>query len=74
MGKGRRVVEYAGTAPGKQAGRGPRLWAYSYQDLANLLGTTVEGLKARAKRRTFRPGDLESVFEAWLAVKQRSTR
>jgi hypothetical protein len=69
MAKGRRTVEFAGRAPGKSSGRGPRLWAYSYSDLAHLLSTTEDALRARVSRGSFSPGNLEEVCRAWASAR-----
>lgn len=63
------MVEYAGRSPGQSSGRGPRLWAYGYADLARLLVTTEEAVRIRAKRGKIQPGDLESICKAWAAAR-----
>jgi hypothetical protein len=62
VGKSRRVVEYVGSRPPR--GR-TRAWAYDYRDLAKLLGTTADALRARVHRGTFAPNDLESICREW---------
>jgi len=57
----RKVIE-SGLVP--KGGR-PRLWAYGYADLAELLGTTTEGIRCRVKRGTLDPGDLDDVCRAY---------
>jgi hypothetical protein len=57
-----RTVIESGLVP--KGGR-PRLWAYGYADLAELLGTTQDGVRSRVKRGTLDPGDLVSICEAW---------
>jgi hypothetical protein len=57
----RKVIE-SGLVP--KGGR-PKLWAYGYEDLAQLFGTTAEGIRCRVKRGTFDPGDLEDICRAW---------
>ena len=57
----RKVIE-SGKVP--KGGR-PKLWAYGYEDLAELFGTTVEGIRQRVKRETLDPGDLEDICRAW---------
>ena len=72
MWKGRRVVESSSKPPAKGAGRGPRLWAFGYADFARLLGTTEDALRTRAKRGTFDPSDLETVFTEWAEKRSKS--
>ena len=57
-----RTVIESGLVP--KGGR-PRLWAYGYADLAELLGTTQDGVRSRVKRGTLDPSDLVSICEAW---------
>jgi len=61
MGKSRRTVTYQGKAP---RGGHSRLWAYGYADLARLLGTTEQALRARVARG-WDPSDLGSVCREW---------
>ena len=62
MSKARRTVIESGRVP--KGGR-PKLWAYGYQDLAELFGTSPEAIRQRVKRGTLDPSDLESVCRAW---------
>lgn len=69
--KARRVVIESGLVP--KAGR-PRLWAYGYADLAVLLGTSVEGVRARVRRGTLDPSSLESICRALSRAQARGRR
>lgn len=62
MPKNRRTVIESGLVP--KGGR-PRLWAYGYEDLAELFGTTAEGIRQRVKRGTLDPSDLEDICRAY---------
>ena len=62
MGKARRTVIESGKVP--KGGR-PRLWAYGYEDLAELFDTTPEAMRQRVKRGTLDPGDLDDICRAW---------
>lgn len=66
MGKTRRMVEYAGRAP---RGGHTKAWAYDYQDLAELLGTTTGALRARVSRGTFTPGSLDAICREWATAR-----
>jgi hypothetical protein len=62
MPKNRRTVIESGRVP--KRGR-PRLWAYGYEDLAELFGTTPRAIRARVERGTLDPSDLEDICRAW---------
>jgi hypothetical protein len=51
-------VELSRAAPRK--GR-PRLWGYSYPDLARLFGMREPAVRQAARRGAFDPSDMESV-------------
>lgn len=67
MPKGRRVVEYSKLVkpPGKGKGRGPRLWAYSYRDLAAFYGVPEWTVRQAVARGEFDPADLVDVMRYW---------
>lgn len=70
--KSRRTVEHSDRKRAKGKGRGPKLWAYGYADLARLLGTTEGALRARVARGTAHPEDLAWVAAAWAGVRSGS--
>lgn len=68
----RRVVTYSGRQPSAHR-RGARMWGYTYDDLAQLLGTTAGALRVRTSRGTFDPGDLEAIAREWALRQQTLT-
>ena len=65
--KTRRTVETTDRPRRRGGGRGPRLWAYGYADLAKLLGMTEQAVRARVARG-WNPGDLEAICREWVRV------
>lgn len=45
----------------------PRLWAYGYADLAQLLGCSESAVRQLVARQRINPRDLSSVCAAWRA-------
>lgn len=67
--KTRRTVE---TTDRKRprGGRGPKLWAYGYSDLARLLGVSEGAIRQRVARKLFDPSDMEAVCRAWRLAEE----
>lgn len=62
----RRCRRFVGVSPRVKFGRGVKLFAYGYADLAALLGMSESAVRQAVGRKTFTPGDLRSVFEYLL--------
>lgn len=54
---------------GGSRGHGKKLWAYSYDEVAQAAGTTVAATRQAAHAGEFDPGDLGSVVE-WVSKRR----
>ncbi len=59
-----------GTAQGRGMDTGPvKLWAFGYDTLAHLFGTSLEAIRKRVQRGTIDPTDLKSLIESYIRDK-----
>ena len=49
-----------------RGGRGPKRFAYTYEDLARLFGITAQTVRKWASARRFDPDNLRSVIAVYL--------
>lgn len=63
----RRCRRFVSVTKRVRFGKGVKLFAYGYADLAFLLAMSESGVRQAARRGSFNPGDLRSIFEFMLS-------